>query len=402
MAPKIITVSQLNRYVKSLLEGAAPLASIYLQGEISNLSIYNRSGHLYFTLKDEQASIKAVMFRGYAAALRFIPENGLQVIAAGTVSLYERDGSYQITVTDLIPSGAGALALAYEQLKSRLTAEGLFDQDRKKPLPPYPQRIGVVTSKTGAALHDILSTLERRYPLATVLVADSKVQGEGAAIQLAQRVEQLYTQAACDVIILGRGGGSIEELWAFNEETLVRAVSRSTVPIISAVGHETDFTLCDFAADLRAPTPTAAAELVAPDINQMRGTLHLAMYSLESTLVGVIGAREERLRELTWQLQKNSPIYLLDKNRQRLNTMVELFSNIQTEFWKQHQSTLAQKAALLDSLSPLKVLERGYSITTGAEGRIIYDAADVNIGDIILTTVKNGRMKAVVQSTGEE
>ncbi len=402
MAPKIITVSQLNRYVKSLLEGATPLSSIYLQGEISNLSIYNRSGHLYFTLKDDQASIKAVMFRGYAEALRFLPENGLQVVAAGTVSLYERDGSYQITITDLIPSGAGALALAYEQLKSRLTAEGLFDPERKKPLPPYPQRIGVITSKTGAALQDILSTLERRYPLATVIVADSKVQGEGAALQLAQRVDQLSAQNACDVIIIGRGGGSIEELWAFNEEVLVRAISRSNIPIISAVGHETDYTLCDFVADLRAPTPTGAAELVAPDIGQMRGALNLAMYSLESTLVDVVAYKEDRLKELSWHLHKNSPIYLLDKNRQKLNTMIELFSNVQIEFWKQHQNTLAQKAALLDSLSPLKVLERGYSITTNADGKIVYDAANVKSGDVILTTVKNGRIKAVVQDTGEE
>lgn len=402
MAPKIITVSQLNRYVKSLLEGAAPLSSVYLQGEISNLSIYNRSGHLYFTLKDDQASIKAVMFRGYAEALRFIPENGLQVVAAGTVSLYERDGSYQITVNDLIPSGAGALALAYEQLKSRLSAEGLFAAERKKPLPPYPQRIGVITSGTGAALQDILSTLERRYPLATVLLADSKVQGAGAALQLAQRIDQLNAQNACDVIIIGRGGGSIEELWAFNEELLVRAVSRSVIPIISAVGHETDFTLCDFAADLRAPTPTAAAELAAPDIGQMRGTLDLVQYSLEGALNSLFSVKEDRLKELTWQLHKNSPLNLLDKNRQRLNIMIELFSNVQKDYWKRHQSTLAQKALLLDSLSPLKVLERGYSITTKEDGSIVYDAADVKSGDVILTTVKNGRIQAVVQSTEEE
>lgn len=402
MAPKIITVSQLNRYVKSLLEGAAPLSSVYLQGEISNLSIYNRSGHLYFTLKDDQASIKAVMFRGYAEALRFIPENGLQVVAAGTVSLYERDGSYQITVTDLIPSGAGALALAYEQLKSRLSAEGLFAAERKKPLPPYPQRIGVITSGTGAALQDILSTLERRYPLATVLLADSKVQGAGAALQLAQRLDQLNAQNACDVIIIGRGGGSIEELWAFNEELLVRAVSRSVIPIISAVGHETDFTLCDFAADLRAPTPTAAAELAAPDIGQMRGTLDLVQYSLEGALNSLFSVKEDRLKELTWHLHKNSPLNLLDKNRQRLNIMIELFSNVQKDYWKRHQSTLAQKALLLDSLSPLKVLERGYSITTKEDGSIVYDAADVKSGDVILTTVKNGRIQAVVQSTEEE
>ena len=258
---KVISVSQLNRYVKSLLEGDANLAAVYIGGEISNFTNHYKSGHLYMSLKDEGAVVKAVMFRAYASKLAFTPENGMKVIVRARVSLYEKDGAFQIYIEEMQPDGVGALQIAFEQLKKKLAAEGLFEASRKKPLPRYPARVGVITSPTGAAVRDIFNVLGRRFPLARVVFTPVLVQGEGAPAQLVAALRRFNETNAADVLIIGRGGGSIEELWAFNDETVARAVAASRIPVISAVGHETDFTICDFVADLRAPTPSAAAEL---------------------------------------------------------------------------------------------------------------------------------------------
>ena len=323
---KVITVGQLNRYVKSLLEGNPHLADVYISGEISNFTNHYKSGHLYLSLKDDQALVKAVMFRGAASRLKFTPENGMKVIVRARVSLYEKDGAYQIYIEEMQPDGVGALQLAYEQLKARLAAEGLFDESRKRPLPRYPSRIGVITSPTGAAVRDILNILGRRYPLAEVVMVPVLVQGDGAPPQLCRALQLLNERQAADVIIIGRGGGSIEELWAFNDERVARAVAGSRIPVISAVGHETDFTICDFAADLRAPTPSAAAELAVPDQNELQvRLLHLRQRAA--------AAAEHRLREDTQRLlhlrQKRclaSPLYAVEEQGMRLDYLTRRFS----------------------------------------------------------------------------
>lgn len=265
----ILSVSQLNRYVKSLLDGDSLLKDLLLRGEISNFVCHQRSGHCYFTLKEGDCAVRAVMFSRYANDLLFEPENGMAVILRGAVSLYERDGSYQLYVYDMQPDGRGALQVAFEQLYRKLDRQGLFSQQNKQPIPTDARRIGVVTSASGAAFWDIVNVLSRRYPLATLVFCPAQVQGEAAAQSMVQALDVLEQQGNCDVIILGRGGGSMEDLWCFNDEQLVRRVARCTVPLISAVGHETDFTLCDYAADLRAPTPSAAAELAAPDLSDL-------------------------------------------------------------------------------------------------------------------------------------
>ena len=280
-APLVLTIAQLNRYVKSRLDADENLYNVFLVGEISNFTDHYKTGHFYFTLKDSDAQIKAVMFRQNALRVKFKPENGLKVIVRGRVSLYEAAGSYQVFVDDMQPDGVGALNLAFEQLKERLQKEGLFDEAHKKPLPRYPQRIGVITSETGAAVQDILNILGRRFPYAEVVLAPVLVQGDGAPEQMIAALQDFNRLQNADVIIIGRGGGSAEDLWAFNDENLAYAVYRSEIPVISAVGHETDFTICDFVADLRAPTPSAAAELAVPDQTELRAEILNMSYRMQ-------------------------------------------------------------------------------------------------------------------------
>ncbi len=395
MNQNMLTVSQLNRYVKSLLEENPLLQEIYVKGEVSNFVRHLKSGHCYFTLKDRDAAVKCVMFKGNAQFLRFTPEDGFSVLVRGSVSLYERDGSFQLYVTDMQPEGIGALALAYEQLKRRLAAEGLFDPGHKRPIPAFPARIGVVTSLSGAALKDIVNVLSRRYPIGTLVVADAVVQGRDAAPSIVAGIRKMNRQRACDVLIVGRGGGSLEDLWAFNEEAVVRAVYESAIPVISAVGHEVDFALCDFAADLRAPTPSAAAELASPSAEQ----LSLQQTALKSALyrytVDGLKAKESRFELLLEEFSRSSPKKTLEQNRQELKNLVELTMESVGKKVDGIQQDLHKYAALLDSYSPLKVVARGYSITL-KDGDILRDLGEVFPGDIITTKLASGELSSQV------
>ena len=314
----ILSVSQLNRYVKSLLDGDFLLKDLLLRGEISNFVCHQRSGHCYFTLKEGDCAVRAVMFSRYANDLLFEPENGMAVILRGAVSLYERDGSYQLYVYDMQPDGRGALQVAFEQLYRKLDRQGLFSQQNKQPIPTDARRIGVVTSASGAAFWDIVNVLSRRYPLATLVFCPAQVQGEAAAQSMVQALDVLEQQGNCDVIILGRGGGSMEDLWCFNDEQLVRRVARCTVPLISAVGHETDFTLCDYAADLRAPTPSAAAELAAPDLSDLPEQLQDYAQRILAAGERMLSFKTRQILEQSERLTRLSPQKRLRQDEKKL------------------------------------------------------------------------------------
>lgn len=390
MSFTILTISKLNRYVRSLLEADANLSRVFVRGEISNFTNHYRSGHYYLSLKDENSAVKAVIFRDSAQHLPFMPENGMKVIATGRISLYERDGQYQFYIDDMQPDGVGALHVAFEQLKEKLGAEGLFDAEKKKKLPLYPLKIGVVTSPTGAALQDIKSVLARRWPVAELVIAPSLVQGDGAAAQLCEAVEKMNAQSAADVLILTRGGGSIEELWAFNDERLARAIAASHIPVVSAVGHETDFTIADFAADLRAPTPSAAAELVSPDIGEVFGYL----LSLDRAMRQAV---DDRLTDLKKRYETaiasetlKSPLNLIGMERMKLDLLDNRAGNAASRAISSASGKLGGLAAALESLSPLRVLARGYAVVLHGEGAAAVSAAQLRPGEDIRLKMKDG------------
>lgn len=388
-----LTVTQVNRFVKSLIEGDGRLNDILIAGEISNFSDHYKSGHLYFSLKDERSLIKAVMFASSAKRLRFRPGDGMRVVIRGRVSLYEATGQYQLYAEDMQPDGLGALALAYEQLKNRLAEEGLFDPGRKRPLPPYPQRIGVVTSPTGAAVRDILQITARRWPVAEIVLCPVLVQGESAPAQLTSAVNALNVNNACDVIIIGRGGGSMEDLWAFNDEALARAVAASRIPVVSAVGHETDFTICDFAADLRAPTPSAAAELCTPELSrQMEKVLACNRYFHEKAVETV-----EALRQSVDILVRDSlvggPEQYVARRREKIGSLNEALVRSVREKLEEHREALTLAAGKLDALSPLKVLARGYSVVY-YDGKAVRDLDALSAGDEVDLRAEKGQRKA--------
>ena len=392
----VLTVSQLNKYVKSLLESDGKLKYIYLKGEISNLTIHY-TGHIYFSLKDEnQCTIKAVMFANKASFLKFTPQSGMKVILRGSVTLYEKTGSYQINADEMYPDGAGALNLAYEQLKNKLQNEGLFDTSHKKPLPKFPQKIGVITSPTGAAVQDIMLILKRRYPIAQIIMCPVLVQGENAAVDLTNAVKKFNALKCADVIIIGRGGGSIEDLWAFNDETLARAVYECEIPIVSAVGHETDFTICDFVADVRASTPSAAAELVSSVTTEN-------MLSQTETLINKMQSAVKRRLQFEYQrYQKTANAKALKnpddiiKNRQiKLDVLNEKIKGIYLKRLSEEKEKFAELSAKLDTLSPLKILARGYSVTK-KDGHIINSISQVNPNDKIEVVLSDGNIKCTV------
>ncbi len=392
----VVTVTQLNQYVKSLLDGNPLLSSVYISGEISNFTNHYKSGHLYFTLKDETAAVKAVMFKGQASKLNFTPESGMKVIVRARVSLYDRDGAYQIYVDAMQPDGVGALQKAYEQLKAKLEKEGLFDPARKKPLPRFPKKIGVITAETGAAVRDIIHVLGRRYPLAEIVLCPVLVQGDGAPPQLINALQTLNAEVAVDVIIIGRGGGSIEDLWAFNDEGVARAVAASVIPVISAVGHETDFTICDFVADLRAPTPSAAAEQAVPDRQELQVQLGHLLQRARGALDFRLKREYQRLDTLVKCRALKEPLSLIEEQQMRLDYTVK---NLQTACGGTvagEQKRLSAAAAKLDALSPLKVLGRGYAIARKGEC-VVRSVADVSSGDRLTVRLADGDLPVVAE-----
>lgn len=391
----VLSVSQLNRYVKSIIEQDMNLQTVFVQGEISNFTNHYKTGHFYMTIKDEFSSIKAVMFKSANMRLKFMPENSMSVIIRGRVAVFERDGQYQLYIDDMQPDGTGALSLAFEQLKAKLAKEGLFDSERKKAIPAYPMRVGVVTSPTGAAIRDIINVISRRFPLAELILCPVAVQGEYAAPQIKAAIELFNAEKAADVLIVGRGGGSVEELWAFNEEIVARAVAASEIPVISAVGHETDFTICDFAADLRAPTPSAAAELAVPDSLQQREMLSSAARRMLSAVTDRLGAERAMLEKQKSRLQILSPQNYIDNLRVRCDrAAMAIDSSVRHELTVKSKE-FSSLCAKLDAMSPLKILARGYSVAS-KQGKIISDINSVRKGDLIDVKISDGDIECEV------
>ncbi|MBQ9132227.1 MAG: exodeoxyribonuclease VII large subunit [Clostridia bacterium] len=396
----LLSVSQLNDYLKMLLDGDRVLSNVFVRGEISNFTV-PRSGHLYFTLKDEEGQIRAVMFRGSTGRLLFRPEDGMKVIAHGRVSLYGPSGQYQLYVDDLQPDGAGSLALRFEQLKRKLAAEGLFDPSRKRPLPPMPRRVGVITSPSGAAVHDLMNVLGRRFPLAQMILFPSAVQGVEAPEQLMAGIEFFGMTGIVDVIIIGRGGGSAEDLWAFNDEGLARAVAACPIPVISAVGHESDFTICDFVADQRAPTPSAAAELAVPDRAELLQTLSLQETRMRALMSGRITRERRMLERLSQARVLCRPEQWLDGYRMRLSELERRLDESFLKGMERRGERISRIAGQLTALNPLSVLARGYA-SVSTEGRTVTRAAQVRVGDPLTVRFADGTVNAVSQDVVTE
>lgn len=396
----ILSVSQLNRYVKSLLDGDSLLKDLLLRGEISNFVCHQRSGHCYFTLKEGDCAVRAVMFSRYANDLLFEPENGMAVILRGAVSLYERDGSYQLYVYDMQPDGRGALQVAFEQLYRKLDRQGLFSQQNKQPIPTDARRIGVVTSASGAAFWDIVNVLSRRCPLATLVFCPAQVQGEAAAQSMVQALDALEQQGNCDVIILGRGGGSMEDLWCFNDEQLVRRVARCTVPLISAVGHETDFTLCDYAADLRAPTPSAAVELAAPDLSDLPEQLQDYAQRILAAGERMLSFKTRQILEQSERLARLSPQKRLRQDEKKLQNLANTIQLSLKNGIMKREEHLQLQTARLRALDPLAKLSGGYGYIT-KQGRTVSSVREVSMGDVLTIRVCDGTVQAVVEQVSE-
>ena len=394
-----LTVGELNRYIKMLMDSDALLSSVSVIGEISNLK-YHSSGHLYFTLKDGDAEISAVMFRSAAMNLKMTARDGMQVIAFGKVAVYEKSGRCQLYVSAMLDNGVGALQIEYERLKKQLEEEGLFDKARKRPIPRFPSCIGIITSPTGAAIRDMINVTGRRWPSAKILLCPSLVQGEQAPASLCASLELLNAMEACDVIIIGRGGGSIEDLWAFNDERVVRCVANSQIPVISAVGHETDFTLCDFAADLRAPTPSAAAELAVPDRDEMRIRLDELVARFDNNILRIVNLNRERFMNVAGKLELLSPIGRLEIEKRELSKRsLELDREIDRVIQKKRER-LSVVSASLAAINPLAVLSRGYSYSQ-INGKVVSSVDAVSVGDKIDIRFADGMAKAEILSVNK-
>lgn len=400
MEQQILSVSQINAYIQSLMDSDGLLAGLAVRGEISNYKMYP-SGHHYFTLKDEGGALKCVMFRGSATKLKFRPENGMQVIAMGRITVYPRDGAYQLYCTAMALDGVGDLYAAFEQLKKKLSAQGLFAPEHKKPLPPYPGTIGIITSSAGAALHDMLRILRKRYPLTRVRLLPVRVQGAEAPGEIAAAIAYADHYKLADLLIIGRGGGSIEDLWAFNDEQVARAIYHCSIPVISAVGHEPDFTISDFVADLRAATPSNAAELAVPDQDALRQTLDSATSAMASALWRQIQAARNHLKLLSDSPAMKSPEAYLEQRQKALAYLQARLVAAQEKGLSVAKQRFYTQAAKLEAMSPLKVLLRGYAMVQDDSQQVVRSVSQVKENDRISISVSDGTIQAVVTAAQE-
>lgn len=400
MENKVISVTQINEYIRAQMDMDPLLTSVAVRGEISNYKLYP-SGHHYFTLKDENASLKCVMFKGNAFRLKFRPENGMKIIAFGKISVFPRDGAYQLYCTALNVDGIGDLHIAFEQLKKKLEAQGLFDNAHKKPIPKYPDTIGIITSSAGAAVHDMIRILRKRYPVAAVRLLPVRVQGEEAAGEIASAIRFANYYRLADVLIVGRGGGSIEDLWAFNEEIVAHAIYNSEIPVISAVGHEPDVTISDFVADLRAATPSNAAELAVPDQDALRQQLDSISETMTSILQRQIKTGRLHLKALASGAVLKSPDAYIQNRRNKMQLLKSQLIAGYSQGINRNKQRFISLTAKLDAMSPLKVLSRGYSVAKMSDGTIVSTVKQVQKDDIVSVTVKDGIFYASVREVEE-
>ncbi len=396
--PEPKSVSEINDYIKSLIEEEMFLQDIYVKGEISNFKKHISSGHFYFTLKDEKSEIRAIMFRAYSQRVRFKIEDGMKVVVHARVGVYQQGGSYQLYVDTIIPDGVGELHLAYEQLKAKLAGEGLFEEENKKPLPRFPKRIGIITSATGAAVRDIINVSTRRYPLAELVLFPALVQGEGSSSELIRALEYFNIEKCVDVIIIGRGGGSIEDLWSFNDEMLARTIFMSKIPVISAVGHETDFTICDFVADKRAPTPSAAAELATPDINELKSTLNSFAQRAINAFLNTINMYKDILSAIEDSKVFKKPLSMLDTPRMHLDALSDKISFSFEKNLSDKKNKFSNINGRLVALNPMAILSRGYGALFNSNNEIVNSIDKINIDDKIKINLSDGSINAVVMS----
>lgn len=394
--PKIWSVSELVGQIGQVLQERLDFQNCWISGELSNFKNHRASGHWYFTLKDELSSLKGVMFKSRSERVRFTPSDGLKVMVRGNIRIYEREGTIQFYAEEMEPSGLGQLYLAFEQLKKKLAEEGLFDPNRKKEIPRYPRCVGIVTSPTGAVIRDIINVMGRRHPGMSFVLAPAAVQGELAAREIAQAIARLNRSEAVDVIIIGRGGGSLEELWAFNTELVARAISASRIPIISAVGHETDVTISDYVADLRAPTPSAAAELAVPILAELQFHVDQFRAQLKNAMESQIERKRHLLEGIAAKGPLKDPFWRIDQNRQRLDTLHIRLQEGMTRFVDDKNGILNLLAAKLDLLSPLAVLGRGYSLAYNEEGNLVRSAKNVELSEQIYVQLSEGRLHCKV------
>ena len=395
MDPMIFSVSEANEFIKTLLERVPQLQNIYVRGEISNYKVYP-SGHHYFTLKDSEGAMRCVMFRGSAMHLRFRPENGMKVIAFGKISVFPRDGAYQLYCTELTAEGIGDLHVAFEQLKQKLYQEGLFDPAHKKPLPRYPKTIAIITSPAGAAVHDMIRILRARYPLAKVKLLGVRVQGTEAPPEIVGALRYANEWKLADLIITGRGGGSIEDLWAFNDERVARAIYASEIPVISAVGHEPDVTIADFVADARASTPSNAAEIAVPDQNELRVRIDTCFARMQKAETSRLTASRDRLAALAQKRVLQDPMAFISDKRMLLDLTQKNLSSIAQRQLAAHRTHFASLCASLDAMSPLKVLARGYAAVRKEDGSVVRSASETQLGETVEVQLGEGGLRCTV------
>lgn len=393
MEQKVVSVSEVNQYIKSIMDRDGVLASLCISGELSNYKVYP-SGHHYFTLKDSEGSLRAVIFKNSAMRLRFRPENGMKVLAFGRIAVFPRDGAYQLYCERLTPEGIGDLHVAFEQLKAKLQAEGLFDPAHKKSLPVFPQRIAIVTSGAGAAVHDMLRIIEKRYPLTKVIILPVRVQGTEAPAEICGAIRYVNRFALADVIITGRGGGSMEDLWAFNDPRLAQTIYESEIPVISAVGHEPDVTISDYVADLRAATPSNAAELVVPDQTELRDRLLNLQSRMQQAMGKQMKLYRQNLDNLRTKRVLQSPVNYLQDRRLLVDFQQKQLNAIMQQLLSQKKQAYIRFTASLEAMSPLKVLSRGYSVTRDGSGMVVTAADTLHLGDMITVTLRSGELEA--------